>query len=72
MVSLTAGWGRRQVPPDAEDALREFRAYQRELAAARQEVQGARLARDRGEVRELDIDELIEIAEKRLCVRGKV
>lgn len=49
-----------------EDALREFRAYQRELAAARQKVQEARLARDCGEIGELDIDAIIhEVTQER-------
>lgn len=53
-----------------EDALREFREYQRELAAAREKVREARAARDRGEVAELDIDQLIGEVTEELAAEG--
>ena len=59
-----------QAPGSLEDALREFRAYQGELAAARQKVQEARAARDRGETGELDIDELIQQVTEELAAEG--
>ena len=42
-----------------EDALGEFRAYQRELADARAKVQQAKIASSQGESAELDIDQLV-------------
>ena len=42
-----------------EEALSEFRAYQRELADARAKVQQAKSSSRRGESAELDVDQLV-------------
>jgi hypothetical protein len=53
-----------------EDALCEFREYQRELAAAREKVREAQAARDRGEVAELDIEKIIGEVTEELAAEG--
>ena len=43
-----------------EDALSEFRAYQRELADARAKVQHAKTSSSQGESAELDVEQLVQ------------
>jgi hypothetical protein len=53
-----------------EDALTEFRAYQRELAEAKAKVKEAKASSLRGESIELDIDELIQDVTDELAAEG--
>jgi hypothetical protein len=61
-----------QVPDSVslEDALTEFRAYQRELAEARGKVQEAKAASRRGESAELDIDQVVREVTDELAAEG--
>ena len=53
-----------------EDALNEFRAYQRELADARAKVKEAKASSSRGESAELDIDQLVQEVTDELAAEG--
>ena len=53
-----------------EDALSEFRAYQRELADARAKVQQAKESSRRGESAELDIDQFVQEVNGELNAEG--
>jgi hypothetical protein len=53
-----------------EDALSEFRAYQRELVDARAKIREARQSSARGESVELDIDRLIQEVNSDLASEG--
>jgi len=53
-----------------EDALTEFRAYQKELAGARAKVQEAKASSQRGESEELDIDQLVQEVTNELAAEG--
>jgi len=53
-----------------EDALMEFRAYQRELAEVRAKVQEAKTSSQRGESVELDIEQLIKEVTDDLAAEG--
>jgi hypothetical protein len=53
-----------------EDALSEFRAYQRELADARAKVVEAKVVSKRGESAELDIDQVVREVTEELAAKG--
>jgi hypothetical protein len=53
-----------------EDAVHEFRAYQRELADARAKVREAKSASARGDSGELDIDALVREVNHDLAGEG--
>ena len=53
-----------------EDALSEFRAYQRELADAQAKVQQAKTSSSRGESAELDVEQLVQEVTDELNAEG--
>jgi hypothetical protein len=63
-------FGRAADAASLEDALAEFRAYQRELTAARAKVQEAKDSSRRGESTELDIEQLIQEVTDDLAAEG--
>lgn len=53
-----------------EDALVEFRAYQQELAAAQIKIQEAKESSRRGELQELNVEELIQEITDEMAAEG--